>query len=110
MANRINHAPNEVRNRRTDVYINRGYVEEDEISYTLPEGYRPDRVLLNKTLDKPFGKYTVSMHLNGRELVYKRRLQINDGTYNKDSYQDLVDFYQAVADADSYNMTLVKRN
>lgn len=110
LANRVNHAPDEVRNRNTDVYINRGYVEEDDISYMLPAGYHSDKLLLNKTIDKPFGKYTVSMHLNGRQLVYKRHLQMNDGTYSKDNYQDLVDFYQAVADADGYTMALVKNN
>ncbi|MES2277413.1 MAG: DUF3857 domain-containing protein [Bacteroidota bacterium] len=110
LANRADHVPDEVRNRSTDVYINRGYVEEDEISYQLPAGYKPEKILLNQTFDKPFGKYTVSMHLNGQQLVYKRKFQLNDGTYSKDSYQDLVDFYQSVADADAYNMVLVKRN
>lgn len=110
LANRVRHAPDEVRNRRTAVYINRGYVEEDNITYQLPAGYRPDKVLLNKILVKPFGKFNVSMHINGQQLIYRRRLQINDGTYSKDMYQDLVDFYQSVADADSYNMALVKSN
>lgn len=110
LANRSNHVPDEVRNRNTDVYINRGYVEEDDITYTLPLGCRPDKILLNKTIEKVFGKYTVSMHISGQQLVYRRHLQLNDGTYSKDTYQDLVDFYQAVADADSYTMALVKGN
>jgi hypothetical protein len=110
LANRGNRVPDEIRNRGTNVYINRGYVEEDEISYQLPAGYQPDKLLLNESIAKPFGKFTVSMHLNGQQLVYKRRFQLNDGTYNKDSYQDLVDFYQAMADADGYTMALIKRN
>jgi hypothetical protein len=110
LANRITHAPDEVRNRLTDVYINRGSVEDDQITYTLPTGYRPDKILMNKEVNKPFGKYAVSMHVSGNKLLYTRRLQFNDGTYNKDSYQDLVDFYQEVADADTYLMTLVKSN
>jgi len=110
LANRITHVPDEVRNRLTDVYINRGFVEDDQISYTLPSGYRPDKILMNKEVTKPFGKYTVSMHLTGNKLVYRRLLQLNDGTYNKDNYQDFVDFYQEVADADTYLMALVKGN
>jgi hypothetical protein len=42
--------------------------------------------------------------------VYKRKIQMIDGTYPKDKYQDLVDFYQQVADADNYKATLVKTN
>lgn len=110
LANRITRAPDEVRNRLTDVYINRGWVEDDQITYTLPIGYRPDKILMNKEVTKPFGKYIVSMRLNGNQLVYKRHLQLNDGTYSKDTYQDLVDFYQEVADDDTYRMTLVKSN
>ncbi len=110
LANRIRHAPDEIRNRTTDVYINRGYSEDDEISYQLPPGYHPDKVLLNKSFTKPFGKFTVHMQLDGQHLTYQRHLLVNDGTYSKDSYQDLVDFYQAIADADSYTMTLAKNN
>lgn len=110
LANRVSRAPDEVRNRTTDVYINRGYIEEDDINYTLPAGYHSDKVLLNKTVEKPFGKYTVTMRLNGQRLEYKRHLQMNEGTYSKDSYQQLVDFFQAVADADDYTMALVKSN
>jgi len=110
MANRVNAVPDEVRNRSNDVYINRGYTEDDEITYQLPTGYRPDKILLNKTIDKPFGKFKVSLQFNGKQLIYHRQLEMIKGTYNKDTYQDLVDFYQAVADADVYTMSLVKSN
>jgi len=99
-----------VRNRANDVYINDGYTDEDEISYTLPAGYHPARNTLNIALNKPFGRYTASMVIKDGQLIYKRRLQINDGTYSKDLYQDVVDFYQAVADADRLSVSLVKNN
>ena len=44
------------------------------------------------------------------QLIYKRRMQVIDGTYSKDSYQDLIDFYQAVVESDDNNVTLVKGN
>lgn len=98
----------DVRNRINPVYINRGYTDEDEITYTLPAGYRPDMEPLNINLKKPFGSFRVTVVINDNKLVYKRRVEIIDGTYSKDKYADLVEFYQAVADADSYNVTLVK--
>lgn len=98
----------DVRNRVNPVYINRGYIDEDEITYTLPAGYRPDVEPLNINLKKPFGSFRVTVVINDNKLVYKRRVEIIDGTYSKDKYADLVEFYQAVADADSYNVTLVK--
>ncbi|MCQ6957361.1 DUF3857 domain-containing protein [Mucilaginibacter aquariorum] len=98
----------DVRNRTNPVYINRGYTDEDEIVYTLPAGYHPDMEPLNINLTKPFGKFKVSATISDGKLIYKRRMELIDGTYDKDSYHDLVEFYQTAADADSYNVTLVK--
>ncbi|WP_454803017.1 DUF3857 domain-containing protein [Mucilaginibacter phyllosphaerae] len=98
----------DVRNRINPVYINRGYIDEDEISYTLPEGYHPDMEALNVHINKPFGKFKANTVYKDGKLVFKRRIEVIDGTYSKDTYQDLVAFYQAVADADGYTVMLVK--
>jgi transglutaminase-like putative cysteine protease len=106
--NRLGRAPRDVRNRVYPVYINNGYTDEDEITYSIPAGYKLNMSPLDVTLDKPFGKFKATMVLNGDKLVFKRRIQIIDGTYDKETYHDLVDFYQAVVDADNYNVMLVK--
>ncbi len=98
----------QIQNRVNPVCINRGYTEEDEVTYTLPKGYHLESEPLKKTIEKPFGNFTASMIVNGDQLTYKRKFQLKDGTYNKGIYQDMVDFYQSVADADNYNVTLVK--
>jgi hypothetical protein len=108
--NRMSRVPREVRNRQNDVYINRGYTDEDEITYTLPAGYHVDLRPTNVSISKPFGKFSATVSMNGNELIYKRRIQVLDGTYSKDIYQDLVDFYQAVVEADDNNVTLIKGN
>lgn len=109
-ANRVSSPLREVRNRHNDVYINRGYTDEDEITYTLPAGYKVDMRPKKVSIEKPFGKFESSATVNGDKLVYSRKLQIIDGTYSKDTYQDLVDFYQSIADVDNDNVTLVKGN
>jgi transglutaminase-like putative cysteine protease len=107
--NRFKRAPRDVRNRINPVYINSGYTDEDEVVYNIPAGYKSDMNPLSVSLDRPFGKFTATMVLKDDKLVFKRRLQILEGTYSKDTYRDLVDFYQAVADADSYTVMLVKK-
>jgi hypothetical protein len=106
--NRVEETPKEIRNRMNDVYIARGSTDEDEITYTIPAGYHLDKEPLNVSVEKPFGKFSALMVLVGNQLVYKRKLQFIDGTYIKDTYQDLVDFYQTIVDADSYTITLAK--
>jgi transglutaminase-like putative cysteine protease len=107
-ANRNTYVPKQVLNRINDVYINRGYTEEDEISYTLPTGYRVEKTPLNVVIEKPFAKFSAIMEIKGNRIIYKRKLVVIDGTYPKDIYEDLVNFYQSVADADDYTVSLVK--
>ncbi len=108
--NRSHNVPREIRNRRQEVYINRGYTDEDEIVYTLPAGYHVDLRPTDVSINKPFGKFSATIMVKGNELVYKRHVQLLDGTYNKDIYQDLIDFFQAIVESDDNNITLSKGN
>jgi hypothetical protein len=108
--NRKTDVPKQVFNRLNDVYINRGYTKEDEVTFTVPANYHLDKTPLNDIIDKPFAKFTSTMELKGNQLIYKRKLQLIDGTYSKDTYQDFVDFFQEVVDGDSYTVVLVKNN
>ncbi|NHA07137.1 DUF3857 domain-containing protein [Mucilaginibacter sp. HC2] len=108
--NRSHSVPREIRNRRQEVYINRGYTDEDEIAYTLPAGYHVDLRPTDVSINKPFGKFSATIMVKGNELVYKRHVQLVDGTYSKDIYQDLIDFFQAIVESDDNNITLAKGN
>ena len=95
-------------NRQNNVYINGSFTDLDEVTYSVPAGYHPEKQPLNISINKPFGKYTATMEVNGSQLVYKRKFQLIDGIYSKDTYQDMIDFYQDVADADDYTVSLAK--
>ncbi|HEY0246074.1 MAG TPA: DUF3857 domain-containing transglutaminase family protein [Mucilaginibacter sp.] len=101
---------NDVRNRTYDVYINNGFTDEDELIYTLPAGYHLARETYNVTHSKPFGKYSASFTVKDGQLIYKRKLQVLDGTYSKEMYPEVVDFFQRVNTSDRLLVTLVKNN
>ncbi|HVW95123.1 MAG TPA: DUF3857 domain-containing protein [Mucilaginibacter sp.] len=107
-ANRQTSSPRPVSNRQHDVSITRGYTEQDSIIFTIPAGYHLEKRPLNINLKKPFGSFIATMILQGNTLTFKRTFQLIGGLYNKDTYQDLVDFFQDVVDADQYNVVLVK--
>jgi hypothetical protein len=107
--NRIFAVPPKMYKRTNPVSITRGYIEEDDIVYTIPPGYLLYTEPLNISIDKSFGNFKATTVLNGDQLIYERRLQLKDGTYPKDVYADLVDFYQSVENADNYNVTLVRK-
>jgi len=107
--NRTGRSPREVRNRVTALYINRGYTDEDDIVYKIPDGYKSDLNELHITLDKPFGKFSATMSIKDNEITFKRHIQLIDGTYKKELYNEFVSFFQQVGEADNYNVTLVKK-
>ena len=106
--NRHDDIPKEVRNRSNDVYINDGFTDEDLITYKIPAGYKFLKAPLNVSIEKPFGKFKANLSFINGQLVYSRKLQVVDGTYSKDLYQDLVDFYRDVEEADHYTVSMVK--
>ncbi|RZA00683.1 MAG: DUF3857 domain-containing protein [Sphingobacteriaceae bacterium] len=108
IANRRGNVLREVRNRQNEVYINRGYTDDDKITYTIPAGYKTDKELLDVSLNKPFGKFTATVTVKNNQLTYKRYMQIVDGIYNKTTYPELVEFFQSVFDADHYTVMLKK--
>jgi hypothetical protein len=106
--NRMDQTPKQVMNRHNDVCINRGFTDIDDVTYTIPAGYHSEKDPLNVSIDKPFGKFSATIEQKGDQLIYKRKFQLIDGTYSKETYQELVDFFASVVDADSYEVSLVK--
>ncbi len=99
----------DIKNRKTDIYIERGFVDDDEITYLLPADYSYQKLPLNLHIEKPFGKLDILMTLTGNKLVYHRRVQMNDGKYPKDMYPEMVEFFSKLVDADVYSATLTKK-
>ena len=98
----------EVRNRVNTVSINRGYYDEDSITYEIPAGYKLTIPSNTKIIEKPFGKYTAAASIEGNTVIYKRTMLLNEGNYKAEEYQHLVDFFQAIADADNLELVLNK--
>lgn len=90
----------EVRNRTFPVYINRGYTDEDELIYQLPEGFKVETKPDNKLIISPFGFYSSSLKIEGKTLTYKRTLQLKDGNYPAEKYEEFSNFMSNVNAAD----------
>jgi hypothetical protein len=107
--NKVGSVPKEVRNRTTPVYINRGYTDVDELTFDLPEAFEVDSYPANVVLEKPFGKFSMTIDVKPGKIIYTRKMQLFDGIYGPDKYQELLDFYLAATEADSRKIALVKK-
>ena len=102
------HPVKEVRNRVNPVCVTRGFYDEDMVSYEIPAGYKLNLAPHKKTINKIFGQYTADITMEGNTLTYTRKLTLHEGNYKAEQYQDMVDFFQAIADADSIQVFLTK--
>jgi len=96
----------EVRNRVQQVYINRGYTDEDQVIYELPEGYKIEVKPDDKIISSPFGSYNFSIKQEGRKLTYQRKLILNNGTYPAEKYAELSNFFSDVSSYDNSKIIL----
>lgn len=90
----------ELKNRVSPVYINRGFTDEDVVTYQLPDGYKIEMKQENREIKSIFGSYNFSVEIEDKKLICKRRLVLNDGIYPADSYIDLVNFFNYASGAD----------
>lgn len=98
----------EISNRINEVFINRGYIDTDEIVYSLPENYKIESMPERIKIEKEFGEYQANVEVKGDNIVYTRFLRVNEGSYQPEVYEELVKFYQKVNEADLCRVTLIK--
>jgi transglutaminase-like putative cysteine protease len=107
--NREISVPKEVRNRKNKVLITRGFLDEDDIRYTLPAGYTTEYIPPALSLENEFGFFRVKAELQGNELVYSRKLMLKQGEFAADTYETFYNFLKKVANADLEKFVLVKK-
>ncbi|MGV3763357.1 DUF3857 domain-containing protein [Parapedobacter sp.] len=87
----------DLNNRKQAVYVNRGFTDEDHLTYTLPDGYTVVDGPWKITLDSPFGRFELTMEQTGNQLSYRRLLVLREGTYPADRYTELCGFINEVS-------------
>ncbi|HNW73359.1 MAG TPA: DUF3857 and transglutaminase domain-containing protein [Bacteroidales bacterium] len=96
----------QVINRKNPVAIRRSVAKSDTVYYALPAELSFTGNHIDQTVTSRFGDYRATSTLQGNTLRYVRHLQIWKGAYSKESYEELLDFLEKVAHADSKKITL----
>jgi len=101
--------PRKVEERKNDVYLDNSYdfIDTDTIEFELPENYhveyKPDPV----SLENQFGKYSMTIEVEHNKVKYIRKWEMNPGTYPKDSYEELRNFYKEITKLDKTKIVMV---
>ncbi|MFO7657517.1 MAG: hypothetical protein R6W78_10650, partial [Bacteroidales bacterium] len=109
MMDRDGYVPRKLNDRKTDIYIRRGYVRIDTIKYMLPEGYRIEYKPDDFIVESVFGSCSSRVIESGDGILYIRKSETNKGIFPKAEYNNMIDYYKQIARADKAQLVLVKQ-
>lgn len=108
LLNRVENTLTAIENRKTPFAVAYGYMDEDEVVYTLPKGYKIEFSPKDVTVDSEFGKYSATVIIKDNTLTYQRKIMISNKTYPPEKYNDYVAFRKKLHQADKQKIILAK--
>ncbi|WP_316829754.1 DUF3857 domain-containing protein [Pedobacter aquatilis] len=106
--NRKESVPLKVENRKTQFSVPFSYNDEDEIIYNLPTGLKVEFIPKDITINSEFGSYTAKFVTKENTIVYTRTQTMNDKKYPPEKYNEYVEFYKKIYQADKQKAVLAK--
>jgi len=102
--------PPKVEQRLSSVNIDYAYVDFDSICYHIPNGFFPETLPKEITLNTSFGSYSagvVSAH--DTALLYTRRIEIRQPLIPASQYSEYRDFWSEITKSDRAQVVLKKK-
>ncbi len=95
--------------RTRNVYLSNvfDFVDTDTINFELPQNYRVEYMPEPIDIESEFGHYQVQVEVENNIVKYIRKIEMNPGTYSKESYEELRDFLKEVTKHDKTKVVLV---
>mgnify|MGYP002079016680 FL=1 len=101
--------PKRYRTRKNPLEIIRGFIDEDIIEVTIPNGYIVNAKPSDIEINEKFGTYKIKLEIiNQSTLIYKRFLEIKKGFYDKSEYDSYRKFREQIAKNDNSKIIIQK--
>lgn len=94
--------------RTANLQFDDTYHYSDTTRFTLPGGYKVEALPRPQDLHSAFGDYHSELQLKDNQLTYIRDFKQRSGVFPAATYQDAVNFYDAVYKADRSRAVFVK--
>lgn len=95
--------------RINDIQLDYGYQQHDTINITLPEAYVVDYLPGPKKMNTEFGIFKSEFIQNGNQVSFIRHSMMFKGSFSKDKYGALVDFYKQILVTDQQKIFLKRK-
>lgn len=105
--NQNNIIPQRYRNRKYNFEIDRGFLDMDEVEIAISEQFNIDAKPENVSFESKFGSYSLEFIFKpNNKILYKRKLQINNGVFDKSEYEEYRKFKEQIAKYDNSKLVL----
>lgn len=108
LLNRQENAVTAIEGRKTYFSVAYSYYDEDEITYTIPKGYKVEFLPKDVVIESEFGKYSTKVVAKDNTLVYTRSQTMTNKRYPPEKYNDYVAFNKKIYQADKQKGILAK--
>lgn len=108
LLNRQETALTAIENRKTGFAVNYGFLDEDEIVYNIPKGYKVEFLPKDVVIESEFGKYTAKAVQKDNTIIYTRSKLMTNKKYPAEKYNDYVAFHKKLYQADKVKSILAK--
>lgn len=98
-------APNNVAERQEDIWLEMGYLDEDDITLTIPEGYTIEARPKDVSIEQPFASFSFTLQRDDNTIHIKNRLLMKSGTFDKSLFPQLTEFLGIIDNI--YNQKIV---
>ncbi|MNL31439.1 hypothetical protein D3C87_1532280 [compost metagenome] len=108
LLNRQGNPPTAIEARKTPFSIKYGYYDTDEITYTIPKGYKVEFIPKDVLIESEFGSYIAKVIAKDNTLIYTRIKTMVNKQYPPEKYNDYVAFSKKIYQADRLKSILTK--
>ncbi len=108
LMNRMTFVPKRLSERKTDVYLGDAFIDTDSIVYDVPESLHPEFAPEPIEFSSEFGEYHSTVTVDNGKVIYVRKFSMHKGSFPKESYDDLRDFFKKVRKADKAKIVFLK--
>ncbi|WDF69847.1 DUF3857 domain-containing protein [Sphingobacterium oryzagri] len=93
-------------NRQQNIYINRGFTDQDSVEIALPENINKRMLPMKKEFSCEMGSYSFTARIEDDKLISNRILTIKQGSYDPKLYGTFQEFLKLVSQTDKGRFSL----
>ena len=95
--------------RTEDIWRDLGYLDEDDITIAIPEGFEIEARPKDVQIEQPFGAFSFTMQVEGDKVLIHNRLLMKSGTFPKALFPQLSDFIRTISSIYNQKIILKKK-